>query len=845
MMKVISVFSLVILLTVGNSALYSQSSQALNAFESKDYASVVKNLKNNTKVKNDAELLMIRGMAYTELGMASFALSDLARAKTLGTEDSNLPLYLGKTYFLQGRYSEALKWFSRYLGTDSKNGLEENDPVYRMIRQANAAPQIPSNEQIIVEYPEGAINTIDDNVRPVFSRTANNKFYYTNVTADSKDIVGMEFSNGKWSTPANLPKAINVIGDNVLEDISGDGQVLFFMNTQGKKQFSLYNKRESIDKNIFFQAPYFPHLGDKDLQIVDDKTIVFASRRPDSYGGYDIYVSQYKNDRWSDPINAGKNINSKFNEVSPFLTSDGTALYFSSDRIESLGGYDIFLSNRSSVKSKGYKLAENLGSPINSPGDDLHFRVDANGIRSTFCSNRSGGKGGLDIYMTYLNVPVAKAIVDAGHLAFINYDVESDAPDKEIQEVASVDQNKNPLSTTPTTTKQGPAVDTPKKVKEEQPSRSDIAEQKKREKEEARAKKEKEDLAKKEQAKAKKEQEDLARKELEAKENEAREQKKREDIAAKEKQAREKKEKEAKVAYVDPVKKNTPSTTSVPSTQPSKSSTTKKTTSPTKTKKEKRKDAKNPVATITTVSIPTIYYTSDDDLLNIENRNKLDSIAKYIRLIDNSMVELTNFSAVNPRKEYELFFSVNDLDRVVEYLIDKGVSKDRMIINSVGSEYPYIEKHIGGQANADLLKLNQRVEIELYNLGNEITVNREIVEVPPSKKSRKYQIFKTVKDDVHYRLLFEETSRIFKNRVLTYYDDIIITKHLDDDMYLYALGFYQTYDSAIRVQNDMISKNLPNTQIVPFYGSKRLTDREVLKLVPSHSNLRPYMDKMQ
>jgi outer membrane protein OmpA-like peptidoglycan-associated protein len=830
MMKVISVFSLVILLILGNSALYSQSSQVKNAFDSKDYASVIDHLKNKTKIKNDAELLMLRGMAYTELGMASFALSDLARAKTLGTEDPNLPLYLGKTYFLQGRYSDALKWLSRYLGTDSKNGLEENDPVYRMIRQANAASRIPSNDQIIVEYPEGAINTIDDNVRPVFSRTANNKFYYTNITPDSKKIVGMEFSEGKWSTPANLPKAINVIGDNTLEDISGDGQVLFFMNTQGKKQFSLYNKRESIDKNIFFQAPYFPHLGDKDLQIVDDKTIVFASRRPDSYGGYDIYVSQYKNDRWSDPINAGQNINSKFNEVSPFLTSDGSALYFSSDRIESLGGYDIFLSNRSSVKSKGYKLAKNLGSPINSPGDDLHFRVDGNGIRSTFCSDRSGGKGGLDIYMTYLNVPVAKAIVDAGHLAFIKYDIESDTPDNEIQEVASVEQDRKPIATTPPPTKQEPVVDTPKKVKEEKPSRSDIANQKKREKEEA---------------KARKEQEEIAKKELEAKEKEAREQKKREEIAAKEKQAREKKKKEeeAKVAYVDPVKKDTPSTATT--TEPSKTITTQKTTPTAKTKKEIRKEAKNPVAKITNVSIPTIYYTSEDDFLNIENRNKLDTIAKYIRLIDNSMVELTNFSAVNPRKEYELFFSVNDLDRMVEYLIDKGVGKDRMIINSVGSEYPYIEKHTGSQTSDDLLKLNQRVEIELYNLGSGISVNREIVAVPPSKKARKYQIFKTVKDDVHYRLLFEETSRIFKNRVLTYYDDIIITKQLDDENYLYALGFYQTYDSAIRVQNDMISKNLPNTEIVPFYGSKRLTDREVLKLVPSHSNLRPYMDKMQ
>lgn len=747
------------------SPLYSQSTLVNKAILDQDYPEIINLLQTNSSIKDDKKLLLTRGIAYAELGNASKALSDLARAKTLGNKDPKLLFYIGKTYFQQGRYDKAIEWFSTYLHTDAKNGFEENDEVYKLLRQANEAPSIDKSVHIIVEYCEGLINTINDEVRPIFSRTSNNKLYYTMSNRSSQKIKGHAFEDGIWSTSCELPTALNIIGDNRLSDLSGDGQVLFFENTQGRKMYSLYNKLETVEKNIFFQAPYFPHLGDKDLQVADAQTILFSSLRQDSYGGYDVYISRYTNGRWSVPQNLGPHINSEFNEVSPFLVADGTKLFFSSDRIESLGGYDIFESEVSAVKSKSFKKAKNIGSPINSPANDLHFRVDLNGLRSVFSSDRPGGKGGLDIYMAYLNIPASKKVVDENTLSFINYNDASLNPN---EKTLAIEEPSKPIKSEQEVTKTRLVT---KKKSEQQPPTS--------------------------QAKTKTTQ--------------------------------------------------TQSSTSNAEVSSINSTETESVKTPNKDKKKEKdknvRSKKSPTK-LKQVTIPTLYYTSESDLLSINNRNKLDTIIKYLELIDDSTIEFTNFSEQYPRREYELFFTVNELDILVTYLTDKGISTDRIIINSVGSVYPYVDSNLGGQGNEEHLKLNQRIEIRLYDIPSEIAIAKVKPSIPSSRVSSNYQIYTSVKDDVHYRLLFNETSRIFKNRVLSYYDDIIVTKVIDSEAYLYALGFFQTYHSAKKVQNVLIEKSLPETTIVPYNGSQRLTENEVLRLAPTHPNLRDYMNNM-
>lgn len=115
------------------------------------------------------------------------------------------------------------------------------------------------------------------------------------------------------------------------------------------------------------------------------EVLLYTSNRPGSIGGLDIWWSEKRGGDFTAPVNAGHNINSLDNEISPFYL-DGH-LYFSSEWHNGFGGLDIF-------KSKGYPrsfdLPENLGYPINSSVNDLYYTYFPEHDAGYFVSNRPG-----------------------------------------------------------------------------------------------------------------------------------------------------------------------------------------------------------------------------------------------------------------------------------------------------------------------------------------------------------------------------------------------------------------------------------------------------------------------
>lgn len=126
----------------------------------------------------------------------------------------------------------------------------------------------------------------------------------------------------------------------------------------------------------------------------DGKELYFVSRRN---GNADIYCSHRNADRsWGEPQNLGVPINTKGNEMAPFLHPDGKTLYFSSDKHIGMGGFDLFMSRRG--EDGRWQEPVNLGFPINTQGDEINFFVAADGRTAFISSQREGGYCGYDIY---------------------------------------------------------------------------------------------------------------------------------------------------------------------------------------------------------------------------------------------------------------------------------------------------------------------------------------------------------------------------------------------------------------------------------------------------------------
>jgi len=146
----------------------------------------------------------------------------------------------------------------------------------------------------------------------------------------------------------------------------------------------------------------------------DGRTLIFTNceGRP-RVGGCDLYISYKRGDEWSEPKNLGRNINSRSWDSQPSLSADGRKLFFISDRAGGKGKRDIWIS----VKDENdvWQKAENLSKVVNSADEEVSPFIHVNGTTLFFASTGFPGFGGYDLYMTEWKDSVWSEPVNLGY----------------------------------------------------------------------------------------------------------------------------------------------------------------------------------------------------------------------------------------------------------------------------------------------------------------------------------------------------------------------------------------------------------------------------------------------
>ena len=129
----------------------------------------------------------------------------------------------------------------------------------------------------------------------------------------------------------------------------------------------------------------------------DNRVLFFSSNRPGGYGGKDLYVSyRNPNGSWGPARNMGPEINTKGDELAPFIHPDNQTLYFTSDGLPGYGGSDIYVLRKNAEGDWG--KPENIGYPINTIENEGSLAVSADGLTAYYASDRADSRGDLDLY---------------------------------------------------------------------------------------------------------------------------------------------------------------------------------------------------------------------------------------------------------------------------------------------------------------------------------------------------------------------------------------------------------------------------------------------------------------
>jgi outer membrane protein OmpA-like peptidoglycan-associated protein len=203
---------------------------------------------------------------------------------------------------------------------------------------------------------------------------------------------------------------LNTPGNEGAQTMSADGKWMFFTacsRPDGKGSCDIYFARQtangwSIPVNLG-QPVNTPFTETQPTFSADGRTLYFISNRSGGMGGNDIWkatiVAFGSNGKpiFSAPVNLGKEVNSEKGEASPFIHPDGHTLYFSSKGWPGMGEMDIFVTRRDSLGN--WQKPENLGYPINTPGDEIGLVVNTKGNRAYYSTDGIDNSiGGRDIY---------------------------------------------------------------------------------------------------------------------------------------------------------------------------------------------------------------------------------------------------------------------------------------------------------------------------------------------------------------------------------------------------------------------------------------------------------------
>ncbi len=311
--------------------------------------------------------------------------------------------YLAETELKTGEYENAKTHLLKFLTLTN-----ENDSIKKLAEKylKDCTFSINAIKNPVVFKPEnlGAnVNTDYDEYMP-FLTTDQSTLIFTRQINQNEDFYRSYLKNNQYSPAEALTKNINTTYNEGAQCISPDGEFLFFTGCNrpdGNGRCDIYvSQREGKgwSKPVNLGPPVNTKGWESQPSLSSDgRTLYFVSDRPGGYGSYDIWKSTLdENGKWSAAINLGPNVNTFYDEQSPFIHQDDKTLYFASNGWIGLGNKDLFISR---ADDKGaWSKPENLGYPINTYGEESGLTINSSGSKAYFSSNNFNGFGGMDIY---------------------------------------------------------------------------------------------------------------------------------------------------------------------------------------------------------------------------------------------------------------------------------------------------------------------------------------------------------------------------------------------------------------------------------------------------------------
>ena len=370
-----------------------------------------------------------RKINYTQKAIAAY--NNAIRYKQT---DSLTLLHLAQQQMKNGNYKDAEKTFQTFLDSMRNGGSTESQHYEQLaktgLRAAQQAPEWKKQGSAYTVKRERFFDSRRAEYSPMLAGEENDQLFFTSTRNQSKgdelsgitgtknaDIyMSQKDDKGKWQRPEVIDSELNSDDDEGACSFSPDGRTMYLTQCRTDASYPRYATIVTSNRSdAAWSKPTELVITHDTLSAYahpavspDGQWLYFASNMPGGMGGYDIWRVNIAEKELGSVENLGAPINTPGDELFPTFRPNGD-LYFSSDGHEGMGGLDIYIAKAIGSKplADGQQLIassqqlEHPGYPLNSQGDDFGMTFEGLLNKGFFSSNRGDGKGWDHIYSFY------------------------------------------------------------------------------------------------------------------------------------------------------------------------------------------------------------------------------------------------------------------------------------------------------------------------------------------------------------------------------------------------------------------------------------------------------------
>lgn len=334
----------------------------------------------------------------------------LSYTNTQGKNDRFFNYWIGRIYLKKNEFDKAIDSWNKFLSSRSYKSPAIIEEVEDFILRAELAKAKFShvNDYEIEQLPT-KINSASTEYSPVYFEDKGELLFVSSRPTEEANLTDGAFHvyysvkiNDTWTIPVLQDQFGDFTENNAnIEVVDNDGKLFLYEDDNKGLYYS-----ELVDDQWSNMKRFDSHLTGEKMKShffinEHEDRILFADRR-NKRASLDIFesVKDPATGDWTKPYPFSVAINSDGDEDYPYLTPDDKTIYFSSTDHGSIGGYDVFRSDFDS-ETFTWSNPEALHYPINTPDNDIQFKINEKSKSGYFVSDRLESNGSFDIFFFY------------------------------------------------------------------------------------------------------------------------------------------------------------------------------------------------------------------------------------------------------------------------------------------------------------------------------------------------------------------------------------------------------------------------------------------------------------